>query len=142
MLNNFYCITIKMPSLKKLSRKSPKKSPRNSPKKLSRKSPRKSPRNSPKKSPKSRVNPFKKHKTTTKKELDVKPRVSTDRKKIMKKDLKYVKPYLRTGGQINGMRPVSPSRVEEVINYILTNNGKIPIENKMAYHKTTTKKKF
>ena len=123
-----------MPSLKKLSRNSPKKSPK--------KSSRKSSRKSPKKSPKSRVNPFKTHKSTTKKDLGRMPRISTNRKKILKKDLKYVNNYLRSGGQINGTRPVSPSHVEGVINYILTNNGKIPIENKMAYHKTTTKKKF
>lgn len=123
-----------MPSLKK--------SPRNLSKKSPRKSSRKSSKKSSKKSPKSRVNPFKTHKTTTKKDLGRMPRISTNRKKILKKDLKYVNNYLRSGGQINGTRPVSPSHVEGVINYILTNNGKIPIENKMAYHKTTTKKKF
>ena len=104
---------------------------------------KKSPRNSPKKSPKSRVNPLRRKSTTKSPSVFGRmPRTSTNRKNILKKDLKYVNNYLRSGGQINGMRPVSPSHVEGVINYILTNNGKIPIENKMAYHKTTTTKKF
>jgi hypothetical protein len=99
---------------------------------------------SPRKSPKSRVNHLKRKSKTAKNASvfgGVMPRVKANRREILPSDIPLVNNFIRSGGQITGMKPIEPDDVERVIRYILDNNGKIPPSHRFAYHSSSTAKK-
>ena len=99
---------------------------------------------SPRKSQRSRVHPLRRKSTTAKNPSvfgGVMPRVTADKKRILKKYKPLVKIFIGSGGQITDMKPIEPHDVERVIRYILDNNGKIPPSHRFAYHSSSTAKK-
>ena len=107
-------------------------------------SPRKS-QISPRKSQRSRVNPLRRKTTTAKKPQhfgNVMPRVTADKKRIKTRDINLVNNFVRSGGQITGMRPIEPADVDNLIRKILRDNGEIPLSHRHAYHRhSSTSKK-
>ena len=110
------------------------------------KSHRKSHRKSHKKSPKSRVNPFKHRRSTTAKSSKnfgvIMPLLTKRRERVQTKHLMYVNNFIRSGGQIKGMRRVEPADMDRVIRDILRDNGEIPLSHRLPSHRYSTVKKF
>ena len=99
------------------------------------------------KSPKSRVHPLKIRKSTTAKNPSVlggvMPRVTADRTHIWASDIHLVNNFIRSGGQITGMRPIKPADINDLIRKILRDNGEIPLSHRLAYHRrSSTAKRF
>jgi hypothetical protein len=71
------------------------------------------------------------------------PRVTADRKRIRASDIHLVNNFVRSGGQITGMRPIEPADVDNLIRKILRDNGEIPLSHRLAYHRrSSTAKRF